>query len=426
MNKIIKMGLITSLALNGSALVAETEDENRGRLHSVKQAVGKFATSESKEISVVDKFKKMFTDGKVSGQLKSMYAGYEYKKVNETDTYATAVGATLKYELAEYNGFNAAMAFVTSQDIGGATGKVDEAKHNNELSSSAGNYTEVSEAYINYKYEKLNLRAGRQIIDTPLADSDNIRMIQNTFEAYIATYNLSDFELMAGKLESWQGIDAGLDDGWINVGEDGTWFGGVSYSEKYELNAWFYNITGSTNAAYFDVGINQDLTKNIVFHGGLQYLNESELDSSGYEADIYGVLAELVVYDIGFNFAYNYSDGKKDKQSFSGTGGGTMYTSMDTMILDEITLDRDASALVAGIAYDIGNWKLLYAYGDFSGDADSAGNKAHIVEQNMGFEYKVNEEFYVGALYVIEEDKENSIKTDNDWNRAQVMIAYNF
>ena len=124
--------------------------------------------------------------------------------------------------------------------------------------------------------------------------------------------------------------------------------------------------------------------------------------------------------------AYNKSMGKEGKRSFSGIGGGTMYTSMDTMIIDEITEDRDADALVLGLVYSVGNLNFLYAYGTFVGDANSAGVKAHIVEQDMGFEYSVNDEFVIAAIYVIQEDLENSTKTGNDWNRAQMMVKYDF
>ncbi len=426
MKKLLKISLVASLVLSATALLAEEEVEERQRIKSVKAAVGTFAQSDEKEISVVDNFKRMFIDGKASGQIRSVYAGYKQKEINAIDRYATALGGMLKYELAEYKGFNAGVAFTTSQDIGAATGNRDKGKNNDELSSSTGHYTELTEAYINYNYKDLNLRAGRQILDTPLADSDDIRMIQNTFEAYVATYNYSGIEIMAGNIQKWQGVDAGLDDGWSKTGKHGTWFGGVSYSEDLEFNAWYYNVTNTTNAAYADVGYNYDINKDISIHGAIQYLNERELSKSGIEADIYGATAEVVVYGLGFNVAYNKSDKNRGKKSYSGTGGGTMFTSMDTMIIDEITEDRDATAVVGGMAYDIGNLKLLYAYGDFKGKANSAGEKAHIVEQNIGFEYEVNEEFYVAAIYVIEEDKENFVKTDSDWNRMQVMVAYNF
>jgi predicted porin len=424
MKNFINIGLIASLFTTG--VYAKEVSEKRDRIKSVKEAVGTFATTDKKDISIVDNLKRMFIDGKVSGQIRSLYAGYNQKEQNSVDSYATALGGKLKYELAEYNGFNAGIAFLTSHDIDSLTGERSEGKNNSELSSSSGDYTELSEAYINYRYKDLNLRAGRQVVDTPLADSDDIRMIQNTFEAYIATYSLLDFNLMLGNLDSWQGVDTGLDDGRIKTAQDGTWFGGVSYGDKIEFNAWYYNITKITNAIYIDIGVNYDINKDISIYSAIQYLNESELDNSGYEADIYGGVVEFVAYDIGFNLAYNSSKKHSNKNSFSGTGGGAIFTSMDTMIIDEITQDRDVEAIVAGISYDIQNWRMLYAYGDFRGDKNTIGQKAHILEQDIGFEYELKKELFVAAIYVVQEDKESMTKSQYDWNRLQLMVAYNF
>ena len=424
MNRLINMSLVTFLLVSTS-YAKEEVDEKRDRIPSVKKAIGTVGEVKEKEVGVVEKFKNMFSEGKVTGQVRTIYADYDQKKSAEVDTYATAVGGGLKYELASLYGFNGAVAFKTSQDLGFATG--DDEKQNPELSSSKGNYTELSEAYINYKYKDFNFRAGRQILDTPLADSDDIRMIANTFEAYVATYEFDNISFMAGNIQKWQGFDAGLDDGWIDAGKNGTNFGGISYANKIvEFSLWYYNITKGTNAIYSDLGVNYDFNKDFSIHGGIQYLNESEIDKSGVEADIYGAMVEFVAYDLGFNLAYNKSNKKTAKQSFSGTGGGTMFTSMDTMIIDEISQDRDASAVVAGLSYGIGSFNLLYAYGDFSGDKNSVGEKAHIAEQDIGFEYNVNDEFVVAAIYVIEEDKESANKTENDWNRAQIMVNYNF
>jgi len=426
MNKLLKISLIASVVLSVS-YAGDDVVEKRDRVPSVKKAIGSVGKEEVKEVSSVEKFKHMFSDGKVSGQLRSVYAGYEQLKFGETDTYATALGGGLKYELASLYGFNGAVAFKTSQDLDFATGDKKKAKHNPELSSSKGNYTELSEAYINYTYKDFNFRAGRQVLDTPLADSDDVRMISNTFEAYVITYELNNFSFMAGNLQKWQGTDAGLDDGWVDAGDTGTTFGGISYDDKIiEFNAWYYNVTKLTNAFYTDLGLNYQFNDDFSLHGGVQYLNEGELDNSGVKADIYGVMAEFVAYDLGFNIAYNSSSKQTAKESFSGFGGGSLFTSMDTMILDGITADRDASSVVAGLSYAIGDFNLLYAYGDFKGDADSTGVKEHIIEQDMGFEYNLNDEFVVSAIYVMEEDKENSAKTDSDWNRAQVMLNYNF
>ena len=294
---------------------AEDEIQRRERLHSVKEVRTQIAKMQDKNISIVENFKHMFEDGKVSGQLRTIYAGYKQKQNGVADSYATAVGGILKYELAEYNGFNAAVAFYTSHDILWAT--ADAQKHNPELSSDKGDYADLHEAYINYNYKALSLRAGRQRLETPLADSDDIRMVPNSFEAYVASYDYRGFNAMAGYINNWQGIDANLSDGWNKTGSDGVNFAGVQYSQMYELNLWFYNITGYANALYFDSGINYDIASGVLFHGMVQYLQEDEISASGYNAIIYGAIAEFVIKGLGVNFAYNAADASENKQTFA-------------------------------------------------------------------------------------------------------------
>ena len=418
------MTLFSFLLMINTFANAEELSEKRDRIHSVRKVVDSVGKIENKEVSMTDSFKHMFSDGKVSGQVRTMYAGYNQKEAGAEDTYATAIGGILKYELAKFKGFNAGVAVYTSHDMAFATGSGTE--QNSELSSGSESYTEMAEAYLNYEYKDLNLRVGRQVIDTPLVDSDDIRVIQNTFNAYVLSYNYGGFEFMAGNLQSWQGVDAGLDDAWQDIGSNGANFGGVTYNDGLELGVWYYNITSRLNAAYVEFGGNYDLNKDMQIHAMLQYLHETELDNSGFGADIYGAMLEFVAYDIGFNLAYNKADKKTGLESFSGNGGGSMFTSMDTMIIDDITQDREVNAYVAGISYSIDDVGFLYAYGDFDGDADSLNVKAHIVEQDIGFEYNMNDEFLVSAIYVLSEDKEFNAKTTNDWNRIQVMVNYNF
>lgn len=422
MNKKIAITFI-AMTLMAQTLFAQN-DLPRERLHSVKKAVYSVGKIEQKEVSVVDTLKHMFEDGKVSGQIRMEYAAYNQKQTNVEDSYATALGGILKYELAELNGFNAAAAVYTSHDIGFLTG--EGTKQNSELSSSKGSFTEMSEAYLNYHYKEFNFRAGRQVLNTPLADSDDIRLIQNTFEAYVASYAYEGISMMAGHINLWQGYDADLDDGWNKAGVHGTNFGGIAYNNILEFNAWYYNITQTTNASYLDFGIQYSINKDMLVHAMAQYLKEDELSNSGYKTEIYGGMFEYVVHGLGLNIAYNQADSRNGKQSFSGTGGGTLFTSMDTMILDNIAQDRKANAFVSGISYNYEDLNLLYAYGSFKGDANSLGVKEQIVEQDIGFEYNVNDKFIVSAIYVLEEDKQNTQKTDYDWDRMQVMLNYNF
>ncbi len=417
MQNFIRISLISSFLLSSSLLSQEVETEKRTRIHSVHKVVDQVGKIDVKEISEVDKVRKMFSDGTVSGQLRIMYS--ESPEANKL--YTTATGGIIKYELAEYHGLNAGAAVYTSYDMPFASGL--GAQRYTDLSSSKEDHTDMSEAYINYKYEDFNIRVGRQVIDTPLADSDDIRMIQNSFEAYTATYTFAGVAFMAGHLQKWHGVDAGLDNDWTPTGEDGTNLVGASYHDGLEFNLWYYNIPKMTDAFYMDIGLEYQMSDDFLLHLGMQYLHEAELESSGVAASIYGALVEVVAYDIGFNLACNKSDKRIGKDTFSGFGGGTLYTNMDTSILNDITADRDALSIVAGVSYEIRKVGLLYAYGDFSGDADSSSQKEHRVEQDIGAEYNFNDEFVVAAIYADMRDKENPA---NSWNRVQLMVNYNF
>jgi len=133
-NKIIKLSLATLCLVNMA--FAEEIQENRDRLHSVKKAIASVHEVEKKELDIVDGFTHMFKDGKVTGQVRSLYSSYTYE--NTQDVYATALGGFLKYELAEYKGFNAGVEFVSTHDIEALSG--DGVERNSELSSASTSY----------------------------------------------------------------------------------------------------------------------------------------------------------------------------------------------------------------------------------------------------------------------------------------------
>ena len=99
---------------------------------------------------------------------------------------------------------------------------------------------------------------------------------------------------------------------------------------------------------------------------------------------------------------------------------------MDTMILDNIVQGRDAEAFVGGIRYNYDNLKLIYAFGDFHGDVDTNRKTVDIIEQNIGFEYNINNYFQLSAIYVKDSDKTDPNNTQTNWDRVQVNLTYNF
>lgn len=438
MKKITVCIFLIAFMLNSGAIALEEAPQSlKEREHSIRDIIDKVAAPLEKEISAVEKTKHMFKEGKVSGQIKVLHSGYS--GAGAESQYATAIGGALKYELAELNGFHAALEFATTHDFGFATGENE--KHNSEISSQNGSYTELSQAYINYKKSGFNLRAGRQLINTPLADSDDIRVIANTFEAYTLSYENKDLSFLGGLLTGWQGTDTGLSpkDHWSETGEDGTYFGGFSYAGTFlDASVWYYDISQQSNPSsttpnvansslYADLSLHILLLAEYALHMGAQYINQNESDNSGIDASIYGAVAEFVIFeDFALSAAYNLSQKRTLKGSFSGFGGGALFTNMDSMILDAITLDRDAYAVVAGITYAYDNFGFMYAYGDFKGEENSLGAKEHIIEQNIGLEYKSNKNVTIAALYVKDEDKKNSGSNGGDWENIRVLLLYNF
>jgi len=414
MKKILILSLVSVMALSTSVLADED----------------KKIPKEVKNLS------EMFSDGKVSGQIRLGYATNKVETTGNKDTYATAAGGQLKYETASLMGLSFATAMYTSHSIDALSGDSKDAKYNDEMASSEKAYTELAEAYLNFTYEGFNFRGGRQLIDTPLADSDDIKMTPHTFEAYIASYTFKDLGLafIAGNVLNWQGVDSGYNNVtkhvWDETGADGTRLGAITYANDFiEAGAWYYNVTESADAFYVDavgtIVINDDVEIAIA----AQYLTENEKDKSNIEGSIIGAMVEASLYGVTLSSAYNQVSVKDGKSIFEGFGGGSSFTNMDTVTAGTLHDGTygDGSSFVVGAGYEIADFNIFGAYGEYKADAIGAGTKAHVTEVNLGLEYDYNDgEADAAIVYVIGEDKESSAKTDFDNDRMQVVLNYNF
>ncbi|NWF66882.1 MAG: hypothetical protein HXX81_05390, partial [Campylobacterales bacterium] len=191
----------------------------------------------------------MFESGDVSGEVRGGYISID----NSLDTSnAFAVGGHLKYETGDFNGLKFGTAVYTSQGAG-LNGK----DKNSELFSSKNeSFSLLGEAYLDYTLNAFNIKAGRQVIDTPFANTDDIRMAPNLFEGVTASYKISDdLIFVAAYLDKWAGFDAGSPEKFVNLTADK---GAIATALIYTgitdttLNLWYYDIDTLTSIAYTD------------------------------------------------------------------------------------------------------------------------------------------------------------------------------
>lgn len=232
-----------------------------------------------------------FKEGKTSGQIRAMYIQTSVKDPL-TDTSAFALGGKLAYETAPLYGISAGAAFYTSQDLG--TKNKDAAKVDGSLyDENTKSYSLLGQAYVVGTFGKTTVKVGRQQIDTPLAGSDDARMIPNLFEAaLVINTDLPDTTLIGGYVSKMAGWDSASDKpklsqfqsmsrsalggtvdstlgGATAIGDNGVYvLAAVNSSIKgLTLQAWEYRATDLVNALYlqadYKLGLGSDMALNL-------------------------------------------------------------------------------------------------------------------------------------------------------------------
>lgn len=151
--------------------------------------------------SAADDLAETFKEGKVSGQIRAFFIDRDYLPGVQRD--GLAVGGHLKYETGSLYGFSAGAAFYTTNKLDSKSSVA--AKNDTTLFGAKGNNeTYLGEAYLQYKNGNTSFKAGRQKLDTPLAGSDDVRMLPNLFEAYVlSNTDIKDTTLIAAHVSKF-------------------------------------------------------------------------------------------------------------------------------------------------------------------------------------------------------------------------------
>jgi hypothetical protein len=377
-----------------------------------------------------------FVAGKASGQIRAAYVS-QNNEVDQ-DTYGTAIGGILKYETADWNGLKLGVAAYVSQKMGFATG--DDAKTNLDFFDEEGkSYAYVGEAYIDYTLDALNLRVGRQQIDSPFADTDDIRMHPNTFEALIATYSgIEGTTLVGGYVTRWAGYDSGDEkstfkelDG-VNGESDGVVvIGALNESiENLAVQGWYYGADKIADLYYADAAYAIGFSETMGMELSAQYARFNEKRDSGVDGNVYGIGAAFNAGSLTLGAAYNRGSNDEGKVPPIGFGGGPYMTSMEEMTIEGME-DVKAYQLSAELdlaAAGLEGVTLTALYGDFK----STPMEMHVKEIDVIAVFEISEAISGDISYAVIEDKNKNTLNDGvddydgGYDRFLVRLNYSF
>ena len=158
----------------------------------------------STNVGAAENLSTMFSEGKASGQIRSFWVDREYQGTAGKDDHRDgwAVGGHLKYETADYEGLNFGTAFYTSNALDISSNRTDYSSNDMTLLGPDNkDYSFIGEAFVQYKIGNTTLKAGRQKIDSPMAGTDDARMVPNLFEGYmLINKDIPDTTIVAGHL----------------------------------------------------------------------------------------------------------------------------------------------------------------------------------------------------------------------------------
>jgi hypothetical protein len=216
-----------------------------------------------------------------------------------------------------------------------------------------------------------SLKAGRQVLETPYINSDDVGMIQNTFEGYrLQNRDIPDTLLSVGLIDRWAGIDSSKPEGFTKLqsSHDAVIMASIIYEglDNTTLQAWQYKFDNA-DFNYFEAGYETD-----TFNIGIQYSNQD------HGNNVFGLTSTLSQGAVAFTVAYNKVDGIVT----NGFGGGPFFTSAEdhTIEIDELNQE----GIMGRIEYVADRFSLALNHAHFEVGEDDTDYIASYVMSDEG------------------------------------------
>jgi len=275
----------------------------------------------------------------VSGHIR-----FGYQKDNNA-LQDIALGGKLHIQTQAWHGLWVGASFYTTNSMG---------KHEGAgvpfFDANKQSYSILAEAYIAGSWGHTTIKVGRQKIDTPFADTDDIGMVPNTFEAIVLTNtDLIDTTLFLAHLQRYSGVDSPYPEKFNTLHENkGVQVLGIRYEglKNSSLEGWYYHMTDSVQVGYLEATYAGE-NRTFFYEIAAQYALQKYEDNT--KSSIYGLTASLGLNNIGLSasVSYNNVDGRAADNFF---GGGPYFTNAEHHTLTEA--GEEGSGVRYGLEWD--------------------------------------------------------------------------
>ena len=366
-------------------------------------------------------FDQAIKNATTSGQFRLGYISVSPDVAGATDTTAAALGGQLKFETAEWHRFQFVIAPYFSEKIDALSGDEADGELNGDFfDANNDSFAYLGEAYVNYAFSNGSVRIGRQQLDNPFINTDDIRMLPNTFNATWLNLELSkSVKLQAGVVKTWAGIDSGDDkDKFKDASGDGVTALGINYthSDALAAQAWMYDFDENYSLLYADVtyGVG-DLEL------AAQYASFDEDNASGVDGSAMGISAAYATGPWTFTVAMNSASNDAGKAVDLGLGGGNFFTSMDEMTIGGL---NEAEATLVAVDYAVNDaFGISLAVGHFEDDNAAT---ADIDETDIVLGYAASDKLDIEFIHADVENSAAPADTGTNFTRQLVRVNYNF
>ena len=421
-------------------------------------------------VNAAEDLSSMFTEGKVSGQVRMFHIDRDYMGTVETHRNGTALGGHLKFETADFKGLSVAAAFYTTNRI--FEGEEIDTYDPTLFGLNGKNYALLGELYAQYGIGNTTLKFGRQKLDTPLAGSDDARMVPNLFEAYLAiNKDIPDTTLIAGHVTKfaqgtfgnaynaaastanavlsatagYSAVDSRTNVGkFMNAGEyavgentEGISVLSATYTgiDKLKLQVWDYYAWDILNALYAqaDFSWNCLLSDNVHPYASAQLIKEDDVgDAIVGNVDAMYWAAKLGAKFANANLYVAYSENDSDAGSLANGALITPWGGMPAFTQGMVTRHQffaGAEALKVAASYDWKDFGLNLStgvyYTEFKlGNEVVYGTKRTTKEP--GFDIIYYPEFVKNLQLRLRGNFPDEYADNLDWDEYRFIVNYNF